>query len=376
MHGNATVRNVHPDESQIETTPAKTDVCNLQSLLLAEKRCHRRVGYKNSTSRYHMNKLEKTYKLHKELMAETYKTQKGDEFDIYEPKHRVVTSTKFKDRIPQASFSVNYLYEKLIPKLFDNNFACIKGKGVDNARNAFMEILRNTDINGYCLKADLKGYFDSIPHDKLIAELSEYITDDWALKYYTDVINCNGKDVGIGLGSEINQLSAVAYLNKLDHELDDGNYIRYMDDFAYIGTKERCECVLGIIRKECDRLGVRLSEKKTYIQPVTNPIKFLGFAFLKHKTGKITVKKQKDKLNNEKRKLRRMKKSNRIAFDDILNHYQCVRATMKKGSRSGAVKLDKYFNELFKEELKNADKKEQSDGKNEQRQHESSENVA
>ena len=351
MHGNVTVRNVHPVERQLETTDAKTDVCKFTNLLIAEKRCHRGVGYKNSVSRFHMYVLSKVYKLHLELVDKTYKTQKGDKFDIYEPKHRVVTSTKYKDRIPQASFVLNYMYKFIIPNLIDNNYACIKNKGVDNARNAFKEILMMSSINDYCLKADLKSYFDSIKHEKLFYEMDELIPDAWAKAYYTDVVNSNGQDIGISLGSEINQLSAVSFLNKLDHLLDRGRCLRYMDDFVFIGTKDECKKALALIESECDRLGVRVSAKKTYIQPVKNPIKFLGFSFLKHDSGKITMKRLKDKLNNEKRKLRRMKKS-KVAFDDVLKHYQCVRATMKKGSRSGVVKLDKYFNELFKEEAK------------------------
>ena len=103
---------------------------------------------------------------------------------------------------------------------------------------------------------------------------------------------------------------------------------------------------MKIIEKITSSLGLTLSKKKTYIQPLKQPVKFLGFTFLLHDTGKVTMKRCKDKLNNEKRKLRRMKKKN-IPFDKIMEHYTCVRAVMKKGSRSGVVKLDRYFNDLF-----------------------------
>lgn len=182
--------------------------------------------------------------------------------------------------------------------------------------------------------------------------MSEYINDIWAMEYYQDVINSNEQEVGITLGSEINQLSAVAFLNKLDHMLDDGNYERYMDDFVYVGTKEECEEVLKIIEKVTSSLGLTLSKKKTYIQPLKQPVKFLGFTYLLHDTGKVTMKRCKDKLNNEKRKLRLMKKKD-IPFDKIMEHYTCVRAVMKKGSRSGVVKLDRYFHNLFAEEIEN-----------------------
>lgn len=349
MHGNATVRNICPGESQKETTNVKTEVCKYSNLLLAEKRCHRNVGYKNSVSRYHMHLLSKTYDLHASLVNGKYRTQMGEEFEIYDPKYRIVTSTRYKDRIPQSSFVVNYMYKEVIPKLIQNNFACIKGKGVDNARNTFRDILKKSNMDNYCLCADLKGYFDSVRHDVLQKEMEKYIKDEWAMQYYMDVINSNKKEIGIGLGSEINQLSAVTFLNELDQMLDNGKYERYMDDFRYIGTKDECEKVLRMIREECSRLHLNISDKKTYIQSVKNPIKFLGFTFLKHPNGKITLKRIKSKLNNEKRKLKRMKES-KIPFCKIMEHYQCVRNTMKKGNRSGVMKLDRYFNKLFRKE--------------------------
>lgn len=124
-HDNAIVRNSHPAERQTETI-SKYDVCNLSALMSAEERCHRGVGYKNSVSRYHMLALSKNYDTLQELINGKYKTQKGDNFEIFEPKHRTVTSTKYKDRIPQTSFVLNYIYPKVISKLIDNNFHVLK----------------------------------------------------------------------------------------------------------------------------------------------------------------------------------------------------------------------------------------------------------
>lgn len=347
-------RNVCPAERQIET--AKKFVCSFSNLLLAEMRCHRTVGYKNSVARFDMLLLTRCFELYLKLKDNSYKTQKGEEFEIFEPKYRIVTSTKFVDRIPQSSFVTNYIYPKVVPTHIKNNCACVKTKGVEYARNIFKNILRHANINDYCLKVDFKDYFGSINHNILIHEMKKYIKDSWAISYFSDVINSNNKEVGIGLGSEINQLSAVTFLNFLDHTAESVSYERYMDDLLFVGTKQMCKDVLFIIEVEALRLGVNISKKKTYIQPINKPIKFLGFTFLLHPTGKITFKRLQDKLNNEKRKLRRMKNKN-IPFERILEHYQSVRSNMKKGTRSGVVKLDKYFNNLFKEEITNVNKK-------------------
>ena len=351
MHGNAIVRNLCPVERRRETTDVFTSVCSLTSLLNAEQRCHRNVGYKNSVSRFHMLALSKCYDLCTEIATDVYRTQQGESFEIYEPKHRIVTSTKYKDRIPQASFVKNYMYKEVVPNLIKKNFACIEGRGVDAARESFKQMLREASMDDWCLSADLKKYFDSINHSVLFEIMNGMMNDEWAIKFYAEVINSNKQEVGISLGSEINQMSAVSFLNDIDHNLEDEKYERYMDDVRFIGTKEECVVVLCYLKTACDILHLKLSEKKTFIQPVKNPIKFLGFTFLKHPNGKITMKRAKDKLNNEKRKLRRMKQS-AVAFPEILEHYRNVRANMKKGCRSGVVKLDRYFNNLFKEEIK------------------------
>lgn len=152
MQDIANVRNAHPVYGQTEAT--EKSVCNLQALMRAERRCHRGVGYKNSVARYHMLSASKNYATLQELLNGSYRTQKGDAFEIYEPKYRIVTSTKYKDRIPQACFVVNCFYPKVAPLLIPNNYACLKGKGVDGAREALKTILRRARQDDIILKGE------------------------------------------------------------------------------------------------------------------------------------------------------------------------------------------------------------------------------
>mgnify|MGYP003343085033 CR=1 FL=1 len=125
-----------------------------------------------------------------------------------------------------------------------------------------------------------------------------------------------------------------------------------MDDIRYISSKENVLKAYETVCEEAERLGLTLSKKKTFIQPITKPIKFLGFSFLKHADGSVTMKRLPSKINNEKRKLRRMKQAN-VPIERVEQHYQCVRATMKKGTRPSLFALDKYYNKLFREEINN-----------------------
>lgn len=346
---NESERNAHPVERQKETTVDA--VCGLNALLRAEKRSHRNVGHKNSVSRYHMYAMSYCNELSNQLTAMIYKPDKGEIHEIFEPKYRVTTASKYKDRVPQSSFVTNYFYKKVVPHLSDSNYACLKGRGVDKARERLKEILRQSNHRDWCLKVDMRNYFASIKHNKLYYELFEYITDPWARWFFKVTVENSSNPDGLDLGSEVYQLSAVSFLNKLDHELNiNHRYIRYQDDLLYIGSKADCTKALETIKQESVRLGLKIHEKKTFMQPITRPIKFLGFTFLLHDTGRVTQKRLPEKVRRERRKLKRMKYKG-VPIERVLTHYTAVRACMKKGSRSDVVKLDRYFNQLFQEEI-------------------------
>lgn len=353
MRSIANVRNLPPVYGQIETISnfhfkdMRSRVCSLSSLYISENRNHRGVGWKNSVSRFRLLKLSNCYRIKLELDNDTYHTSEGDEFIIYEPKKRKVNSTKYKDRIPQTSFVLNFIYTSIVPNLIENNFACLKYKGVDRARERLKEMLKESSLDDYVLKVDLKDYFGLIEHDGLNNRFAQYCDDEWVVRYHRDVIDANEKSVGITLGNEINQLSAVINLDEIDHHFENDRYERYMDDIVYIDTKERVKVAYDYIKKKVESMNLKLSDKKTYFQPVSRPVKFLGFTFLLHQNKIVTMKRLPEKVNSEKRKLRRMKRNN-VPIEKVTEHYRSVRATMKKGSRSGVVKMDRYFNNLFK----------------------------
>lgn len=353
--------NVHPVCGQMEATDAlateaRAKVCGINEMIEAAERTHRRVGHKDSVSRFHLLKMSNCNKICNALLEDTYRPVKGEKLEVFTPKYRIVTSAKYCDRVPQSSFITNYFYPVVIPHLSPTNCACIKGKGVDFARDKFKQILRETDVGDYCAKADMKSYFASIQHERLYNEIYEYITDDWAQHFFEMTIENASNPVGLDLGSEVYQLSATSFLNRLDHILDNGRYLRYQDDLVLVGNKSECLAALQTIRTEAERLGLTVSEKKTYIQPITRPIKFLGYSWLKHPDGHVTVKRLKERLREERRRLKRMKNKG-VPLERVKEHYQCVRAGLKKGTRSDLHKMDKYFNDLFGGEDNGSDTK-------------------
>lgn len=345
MPNNKDERNAHPVDRQTKATDI-TSVCGLNALLEGEARAHRRVGYKNSVSRFHMLAMSKCNDLKNSLLDGTYRPERGEKHEVFEPKYRLTVSSKYVDRVAQASFVVKYFYPHVVPNLIDNNFACIKGRGVDLAREAFKDMLQQADIDDWCVCADMTNYFGSIQHDKLYDKVGKYITDDWAMWFYRVTVENSSFPIGLDLGSEVYQLSATAFPNQLDHSLDNGTYLRYQDDLRVVGTKSQCKEYMQAIRDGAKELWLTISEKKTYAQPIRRPIKFLGFSYLKHPSGKVTMKRLPDKLRKEKRKLKRMVAKG-VPLERVQDHWRGARECIRKGSRSDLYKMDKFYGGLI-----------------------------
>lgn len=208
-----------------------------------------------------------------------------------------------------------------------------------SAHQALAEI-RSHIKDGFCVvyDADLKGYFDSIPHDKLIKCLKMRISDRQVLKLILQWLRCpvveagdkKGKpkisrsDKGTPQGGVISPLLANTYLHWFDKVFHDGKgpanwanakLVRYADDFVvlarYIGPRLRnyLECILE------DWLDLEINRDKTSIVNLRNDgvrLRFLGYEYifshdLHGRPWKyLNMRPSKESLKRERDKLREM----------------------------------------------------------------------
>ena len=123
---------------------------------------------------------------------------------------------------------------------------------------------------------------------------------------------------------------------------------------VFIGTKEECKQALLIVREEAKRLKLTIHEGKTYFQSVKRPIRFLGFSFLLHPTGRVALKRLPEKIRHEKRKLMRMAKKG-VSKENMMIHYQGARECLSKGTRSDLMQMDRFFKSIIRSVDNNAD---------------------
>ena len=125
-----------------------------------------------------------------------------------------------------------------------------------------------------------------------------------------EIVDSFGGDKGIGLGSQVSQLIALAVLDDMDHFIKERlrvkHYIRYMDDFVLIHpNREYLRFCRTVIEAKLNALGLTLN-RKTRIYPLKQGVKLLKWRFVIKPSGKILRKMDKKKQGRQRRKLRKI----------------------------------------------------------------------
>lgn len=93
----------------------------------------------------------------------------------------------------------------------------------------------------YCVKLDIRKFYQSIPHDRLKESLRTKIKDKKALQIINKVID--SYEDGIPIGNYTSPWFAELFLQPLDYyikqELGVKHYVRYADDMVLIGNNKR-----------------------------------------------------------------------------------------------------------------------------------------
>ena len=336
-------------------------------------KCCQNVRWKPSVTGYENNAAKNTYKLAQSLRKGRYHLDQYQHFKVYEPKEREIVATRLKDRQFQRSLCDGVLYEAITRHFIADNCACLRGRGVDYALNRLTCHLERYHreqraaagsaslpflADGWVLQCDIHHFFDSIPHDAAKAAVTKRVKDREAVRRVYEIIDSFGGDRGIGLGSEVSQLVALAVLDDLDHlikeQLHIRHYIRYMDDFILIHPdKAYLQQCLAIIREYLAGLGLELNAK-TNLHPLAQGVTFLHWRFILTGTGKVVRKIDRAKISRERRKLRKLKEqvdSGRLTMKEVRDNYRSFQANVLRGhTRSILLQMDQYYQNLFKEE--------------------------
>ena len=195
-----------------------------------------------------------------------------------------------RDRVVQAAL------RNVIEPIFERDFAAQSygfrpGRGTRQALKRVEELLK--EGNWWVVDADIKGYFDSIPHDKLMEKVGQKISDGRVLELIESYLKAGVMETGKGWeatpegtpqGGVISPLLANIYLNDLDWEMVRAGLqmVRYADDFVILcHTEQEAHRALELIRRWMEQAQLRLHPEKTKVVDASQPggFDFLGYHF-------------------------------------------------------------------------------------------------
>lgn len=345
------------------------DAITFEELYKGLKLSCRNVRWKDSVTGYEANGLKNTYLLRQSLLDGTYKISGYQRFRVHEPKEREIVATRLKDRQFQRSLCDNVLYPQITRSFIRDSCACLRGRGVDDALNRLTVHLqryyRKHGAKGWVLKCDIRHYFAETPHDVAKAAIRKRLTDQRAAFYTDQIIDSFGGDTGIGLGSQVSQLTELAVLDDLDHYIKERlrirHYLRYMDDFILIHEDRAVlENALKDITEKLAALGLTLNNK-TQIYPLKQGVIWLKWRFILTDTGKVVKRIGRKSAVRERRKLKRMAKlaeSGRISADALKESFNSWKAHAQRGNcRKIISDMEELLNRLLQGVNKNESQK-------------------
>jgi RNA-directed DNA polymerase len=203
-----------------------------------------------------------------------------------------------RDRVVQASLRM------VIEPIFEHEFAPQSygfrpGRSCKDALRQVDGLLKSGST--YVVDVDFKGFFDSIPHDHLLARVEEHVADGRVLGLIKDFLKVGimeeGKhwsvEEGTPQGGVISPLLANIYLNPLDWQMKNRGVemVRYADDIVILCPDlQSAQQALGDVQKWAGENGLTLHPEKTRVVDMTisgSYFDFLGYRFWKSRKGNI-----------------------------------------------------------------------------------------
>lgn len=187
-----------------------------------------------------------------------------------------------RDRVIQTAAST-LLVSGLDREMEDVSFGYRPGRSVQQAVR--MVDKHRRDGFRWAVDADIRSYFDNVPHDRLIAKLEAHVDDSRfidLISLWLEAYGAAGR--GLPQGSPVSPVLANLYLDGLDEAFDERSLrlIRYADDFVVLArTAADAEAARDKASRLLKKEGLELHPDKTKIVSFDRGLRFLGHLFVR-----------------------------------------------------------------------------------------------
>ena len=195
-----------------------------------------------------------------------------------------------KDRIVQTA--LKFVLEPIFEREFlEMSYGFRPGRGCKDALREVEGWLKE----GYTfvVDADLRSYFDTIPHARLMERVKEHVSDGRVIELIEaflqqDIIKDLERWTPVGgtpQGAVVSPLLANIYLHALDCQMKQKGYrmVRYADDFVVLcRIAEEAEAALAEVKAWVEANGLSLNDEKTHVGDCRQEgqgFEFLGYRF-------------------------------------------------------------------------------------------------
>lgn len=228
-----------------------------------------------SIARFAAHRERYLQELHEDLTADRYRPDPVRRVEIPkgDGRTRPLGIPTVKDRIVQTALKL--VIEPIFEVSFrPGSYGFRPGRGCHDALREVDGLIR--DGYTHVVDADLAQYFDTIPHDRLLARVGQSIGDGRVLSLIESFLRqdiMNGMERwtparGTPQGAVISPLLANLYLHPLDCLMEDRGFrmVRYADDFVILcRTADEARTALATVRDWTAAHGLTLHPDKTRI---------------------------------------------------------------------------------------------------------------
>jgi len=275
---------------------------NLQSAFKKVKRNKGAGGVDHVTVEGFEDDLDRQLsKLSDDLRTGTYEPQLARRAYIEKPgttEKRPLGIPTVRDRVCEGA--IRHVLEPIFEREFaDASYGFRPGR---SAKDALREV--DGGLKGgkaYVVDADIKRYFDTIPHEQLLGRIAERIADGRVRGILQQMLQRGvlenrewiHSEAGTPQGGVISPLLANVYLNPLDHLIQRAGHklVRYADDLVILcETQAEAEAAYSLLKAWVETQGISLHPEKTRIVNMNDTgagFDFLGYHFERRRGGKL-----------------------------------------------------------------------------------------
>ena len=254
--------------------------------------------------------------IHEQLREDRFRPQPVRRKFIDKPgtqEKRPLGIPTIRDRVVQGA--LRQVLEPIFEQEFaEHSYGFRPGRGCKDALRRVDRLLKAG--YSYTVDIDLKAYFDTIPHDRLLGKVRERVADSRVLGLIEAYLRApildgqNGwePETGAPQGAVLSPLLSNIYLNDLDHLMASHGYemTRYADDMVIqCRTAQEAEGALALVQAWVTPQGLTLHPTKTKVVFVEEEgFDFLGYHFYKtyRKPRTKSLKKLQDAIRRKTRR--------------------------------------------------------------------------